>query len=466
MNRRSFIRGIAAAGAFPLLPGCFSAGKYAANSKVRLAFCGIGQQGWYDIQQFRLFPQLFDVVALCDTDMEAEHTLECLKAYPDVPRFRDFRKMFDELGGGIDACLVAVPDHSHFPIAMEAMRRGVAVYVEKPLAHTFEECELMRAAAAKYGVVTQMGNQGHSTVKYHQFKEYVETGLIHDVYKVNVHMNNSRRWHKWEGKLTSFPKAEKLPATLDWDTWLGTASFHDYSRDFVGGEWRAWYDFGNGCMGDWGAHLLDCVHQFLLKGDLPSEIRVLSQNGSNKFVYPMNSTLQFVFPENRLHDELTLNWYEGASNPPPLPAGFVYAVPDGIPKSSANDEAAERRQKLFPGKEMYQRDGMIWQSLSHKHPLHVVGDYERKLPDYPPEFCTHYEGFLRAVRGEMETLSPFEIAAPLSQLFTLACIAQRLGRSLKFDASTGGITGDHEANALLKGSPGTPRKGWEEYYRV
>ena len=461
MDRRGFIAAALSATAAPLLPGCFSAKAYRANGKVRLAFVGIGQQGWYDIREFGRFHQLFECVALCDTDMGAEQTLPCLRRYPHAPRFRDFRKMFDALDGRIDACLVAVPDHSHFPVAMEAMRRGVAVYVEKPLAHTYEECELLMRAAEKYGVVTQMGNQGHSTVKYHQFREYVETGLVHDVCKVVAHMNNSRRWHKWQGKVLSFPKAERIPPTLDWDTWLGTARHHDYSRDFVGGEWRAWYDFGNGCMGDWGAHLVDCVHQFLLKGDLPSAVTLVHQTGSNRFVYPMSSTLRFQFPANGDHDALELDWYEGASNLPPLPAGFVYATPDGIPRNSANDDGEKVR--LFPGKEMYQRDGTVWQSLSHKHPLHVVGDYGRKLPDFPAEFCTHYEGFLRAVRGEMETLSPFSVAAPLSQLFTLACIAQRLGRGFGFDRSTGTIPGDAEANALLRQEP---RKGWESYYRV
>lgn len=461
MNRRSFVKSMVAAGAFPLLPGCFSRKGYVANGKVRLAFVGVGQQGWYDILEFRRFPQLFECVALCDTDMGASHTQECLKAYPTVPRFQDFRKMFDKMDGQIDACLIAVPDHSHFPIAMDAMRRGIAVYVEKPLAHTFEECELLMKAADTYGVVTQMGNQGHSTIKYHQFKSYVETGLVHDVAKVVAHMNYGRRWHKWEGKLKSFPPTEKIPATLDWDTWLGTAAFHDYSKDFVGGEWRAWYDFGNGCMGDWGAHLIDCVHQFLLKGDLPSEVKVVQQSDVNAFVYPMSSTLQFRFPKNKLHDDFELDWYEGVNNLPPLPTGFVFATPDGIPKNSANDE--NEKINLFPGKEMYQRDGMIWQSLSHKHPLHVVGDYTRKLPDYPAEFCTHYEGFLRAVRGEMETLSPFSVAAPLSQIFTLACIAQRLGRGFTFDKASGTIPNDREANALLRQAP---RKGWEEFYQV
>jgi len=462
VNRRQFLGSAAAAGVFPLLPGCFSPKGYVANEKVRLAFVGIGQQGWYDIRQFGNFPRLFECVALCDTDMGAPHTQACLRKYPGVPRFQDFRKMFDKMAGGIDAVMVATPDHSHFPIAMHAMKLGISVYVEKPLAHTFEECELMMKAAKKYGVVTQMGNQGHSTVKYHQFKEYVETGLVHDVEKVVVHMNNSRRWHKWQGRLAKLPGPEEIPATLDWRTWLGTARFHEYSKDYVGGEWRAWYDFGNGCMGDWGAHLMDCVHQFLLKGDLPAKVEVAKTAGWNKFVYPMDSTLKFTFPKGNGHDAMELDWYEGAGNLPPLPEGFVFATPDGIPKNSANDE--NEKVKLFPGKEMYQRDGTVWQSLSHKHPLHVVGDYDRKLPDYPAEFCTHYEGFLRAVRGEMETLSPFSVAAPLSQVFTLACIAQRLDRGFAFDPSSKRIVGDDEADALLKGAP--PAKGWECYYEV
>lgn len=461
MNRRSFIKSLAAVGAMPLLPACFSSKAYLANSKVRMAFVGIGCQGWYDMQQFGLFPALFETVALCDTDMGAKHTQNAIKAYPLAARFTDFRKMFDKMGDQIDAVMVAIPDHSHFAVAMEAMRRGKAVYVEKPLAHTFEECELLRLAEKKYGVVTQMGNQGHSTVKYHQFKHYVETGVVKDVERVVAHMNNARRWHKWNGKVEKLPGPDKMPATLDWNSWLSSVEDHAYSEEYMMGEWRAWYDFGSGCMGDWGAHLIDCVHQFLLKGDLPTEVNVVNQTGWNRFVYPMSSTLNFKFAANSLHDDFELDWYEGAKNLPPLPHGFVWDNAWGdIPKSSANEDVPP---SLHPGKEMYQRDGKVWQSLSHKHPLHVVGDYGRKLPDYPPEFCTHYEGFLRAVRGEMQTLSPFSVAAPLSQIFTLACLAQRLNRSFRFDPVEKRVIGDKQADAMLRNAP---RKGWESYYDV
>lgn len=461
-NRRDFIKGLVAAGAAPFISACVSPRGYVANAKVRLAVVGVGCQGLYDLCEFRKFPRLFEVTALCDTDMGAKHTAKAVEMYPEAARFKDFRVMFDRMADRIDAVVVAIPDHSHFPVAMQAMKLGKAVYVEKPIAHTFEECELLMRAEREYGVVTQMGNQGHSTVKYHQFKEYVESGLVRDVEKVVAHMNYARRWHKWNGKVARLPGPDPLPATLDWDTWLASRNFHEYSKDYVMGEWRAWFDFGSGCMGDWGAHLIDCVHQFLLKGDLPSEIKVLKTKGWNRFVYPMESTLSFSFPGNSRHDDMELVWYEGAGNLPPLPEAFVYADSSGdIPKNAANSDSG--RPKLCPGKEMYQRDGRVWQSLSHKHPLHVVGDYNRKLPDFPPETCTHYEGFLRAVRGEMETLSPFSVAAPLSQLFTLACIAQRLDRGFRFDPVQKRVIGDDEADGLLRRAP---RKGWESYYRI
>ena len=465
MDRKNFIKSAMAVGAFTVLPGgSLSAKGYAANGKVRLAAIGVGQQAWYDINQFwNDASDICEIVALCDTDMGAPATLDAIKAYPNLPRYKDFRKMFDEMADKIDAVLVATPDFSHFPAAMHAMKLGKAVYVEKPLAHTFEECDLLMKAAEKYGVVTQMGNQGHSTIKYHQFKEYVEKGIVSGVQLVRVHMNMARRWHKYKGNIFNYPIGEDIPATLDWDTWLATARYHEYSPEYTQGEWRCWYDFGNGALGDWGAHTMDCVHQFLLKGDLPTKIELLKCEGWNQFAFPCATTLAFTFPKNGLHDDFRLEWYDGADNWPELPKGFVFDVPDGIPSNSANIDDPTKK-KLYPGKEMYCKDGTIWQSLSHKHPLHIVGDFNAKLPDYPPETETHYRSFIRAVRGETQTTSPFAIAGKISQLFTLGCIAQRVNRSIEFDPATGHIKGDDYADYFIKGH--RPRKGWECYYQV
>ena len=230
------------------------------------------------------------------------------------------------------------------------------------------------------------------------------------------------------------------------------------------GEWRCWYDFGCGCLGDWGAHTLDCVHEFLLKGDLPTRIELKKCEGWNQFCYPCAVTLRMLFPKNALHDEIELNWFDGVDNHPELPEGFVYDQPWGIPANSANVESEAKRKKLFPGKEMYQKDGTVWQSLSHCHPLHRVGDYDAKLPDYPKEGDSHYRLFIRAVKGEVKTTSPFSIGGRISQLFALGNIAQRVNRSIEFDPVKNEIVGDEYASYFLKGP--APRKGWEDFYRI
>jgi len=463
VSRRSFMKAALAAGAFPYITGCLCS-RRGADGKVRLACVGIGQQAKNDIFRFRK-TGLLEIAALCDTDLEGPQCVPVLKEYPNVPRFTDFRKMLDAMDGKIDAVAVMNPDFSHFPALMAAMKRGLAVFSEKPLAHTFEECELLMKAAEKYGVVTQMGNQGHSGANYYQFKHYVETGVI-DISKLThltAHMNNSRRWHKWNGKVSAFPTGETMPKGLDWDTWLGTASFHEYSKDYVQGEWRSWYDFGNGCLGDWGAHTMDTMHRFFNLG-LPTEVQIKDVQGWNPFVFPMQDTLTFKFAASGKRPAIDLDWYEGVNNLPPLPKGYkAFSWGDDIP--AAKGSTASAVKSVIPGKYFSLSDGTIWEGASHSKPIVRCGD-DNTVPDYPTEGSDHYANFLLAVMGLEETRSPFSVTAPLSEVFCLGCIAQRLNRNIKFDPATKQIVGDSEANALLKGSAGTPRKGWEEFYRV
>ncbi|MBR1920901.1 MAG: Gfo/Idh/MocA family oxidoreductase [Kiritimatiellae bacterium] len=456
MKRRDFIGSMLAAGAFPLLPGCFSPRAYGANGKVRLAAVGCGAQAWFDLGRLAANEDICEVVALCDTDIGAPHTLEALKRFPVLPRFQDFRRMFDKMAGQIDAVLVGIPDHSHFCAAMHAMRLGKAVYVEKPLAHSFRECELLMAAAKKHGVVTQMGNQGHSGNNFYQYRDYVGSGVIKDVTKVVSHMNMQRRWHKWGGKTTSYPKAEALPKTLDWEVWCNAAPYHAFSKDLAYGEWRCWYDYGNGCMGDWGAHILDCVHRFTLKGALPDEVAISNVTGWNPYVFPIQDTLSMKF------GDVTVEWYEGLDNKPPLPEGFRYADNKGLfPASSANDGLVD--PPLKPGKEIYLADGTVWQGLSHAATLVRCGAQDEAAPAFEKAHNDHWRNFLLAVKGEEEAKSPFSVAAPLSQVFCLGVIAQRLNRGFRFDPVRKTAVGDAEVDMLLRGP--APRKGWEDYYR-
>ena len=457
MNRRGFLSAMLAAGAYPLLPGCFSSKAYVANGKVRLAAIGCGAQAWFDLKKLAGNKDICEVVALCDTDIGAPHTEEALKRFPNLPRFQDFRKMFDRMADQIDAVLIGIPDHSHFCAAMHAMRLGKAVYVEKPLAHSFRECELLMAAEEKYGVVTQMGNQGHSGANYYQYRDYVQNGVIKDVKKVVAHMNMQRRWHKWGGKTSSYPRGEVMPETLDWEVWCNAAPYHDFSKDLAYGEWRCWYDYGNGCMGDWGAHILDCVHRFTLRGALPTEVSISNVAGWNQFVFPIQDTLTMKF------DDVTLEWYEGLDNKPPLPEGFRYADNKGLfPASTANDGLID--PPLKPGKEIYLADGTVWQGLSHSATLVRVGAQDEKVPAFEKAGSDHWRNFLLAVKGEEEARSPFRVTAPLSEVFCLGVIAQRLNRGFKFDPVARKDVGDAEVGILLKGP--APREGWEEYYRV
>ena len=458
LSRRSFVVSAFAAGVFPYVSSALP------KDKVRLACIGIGQQGWNDIREFQK-TGLAQIAALCDTDLLGPQCIKPLKRYPNVPRFTDFRKMFDAMSGKIDAVAVMTPDFSHFPATMEAIRRGIPVFVEKPLAHTFEECELLIKAEAKYGAICQMGNQGHSGKNYYQFKHYVESGVIDTskLTKLVAHMNNPRRWHKWNGAVDGYRKGEQLPKGLDWDTWLGTAQYRPYSKDYVQGEWRCWHDFGCGCLGDWGAHTMDTMHRFFDLG-LPEEVIIKDVSGWNKYVFPMQDTLVFKFGAKGKRPALDLEWYEGVTNIPRLPDGYKYLAWGGdIPAAKGSTAAAAN--KLIPGKFFYMSDGTVWEGASHNSPIMRCGK-DNSVPEYPEIGTNHYANFLLAAMGKESVRSPFSVTGPLSQVFCLGCIAQRLNRSFKFDLKTRSIVGDDEANRLLKGAPNTPRKGWEEFYRV
>ncbi|MGQ8336027.1 Gfo/Idh/MocA family oxidoreductase [Sunxiuqinia sp. A32] len=469
-TRRDFLKKsltLTTAAAFPTIllntTGCTNK-QGSANDKVNLACIGIGNRGAQVIRDM-YDTGLANFVALCDVDMGAPHTENILKNMPDVPRFTDFREMFDKMGDEIEAVTIAVPDHSHFPITMLAMSLGIHVYTEKPLARTFNEIELLMDAAKRYKVVTQMGNQGHSEANYFQFKSWVEAGIIKDVTAITAHMNNPRRWHKWDPSITKFPDAEPIPETLHWDTWLSAAQFHDYTKDFINGQWRCWYDFGMGALGDWGAHIMDTAHQFLNLG-LPYEVDPILLEGHNNFFYPMSSTIAFRFPKRGNMPACDITWYDGVNNLPEVPEGYGASELD--PNIPAASNGKIQPAKLNPGKIIYGKD-LTFKGGSHGSTLSIIPkekalEMESKLPEAPESPSNHFANFLLACKGKEETRSPFEIAGPLSQVFCLGVLAQQLGTKLVFDRETKQITNNKLANDLLVGTP--PRKEWEQFYKL
>jgi len=437
---------------------------FAPSDKVNLACVGIGHRGGSIIRSLHE-TGLANIVALCDVDMGAEHTQRILDLFPDVPRFQDFREMFDKMGDKIEAVSVGTPDFSHFPISMLAMSLGKHVYVEKPMARTFNEVELMMQAAKKYNVATQMGNQGHSEANYFQFKAWKEAGIIKDVTAITAHMNSRRRWHPFDPTITKFPDGQPIPDTLDWDVWLNTAQHHDYHKDYHHGQWRCWYDFGMGALGDWGAHILDTAHEFLELG-LPYEVNPLKLDGHNSFFFPFSSTLEFKFPERGDMPPLDITWYDGIDNRPPLPEG--YGVSKANPNIPPPSDGKLQPTKLSPGKIIYSKD-LTFKGGSHGRTLSIIPEkkaakMERKLPVVPESPSNHFENFLLACKGQEKCRSSFDIAGPLSQVFTLGVMAQRMSMKLAFDRETKQITNNTFANQMLVGTP--PRKGWEEFYTL
>jgi predicted dehydrogenase len=429
-----------------------------------MAFCGIGNRGGQILKDFNK-TGLVNTTVLCDVDMGAKHTLKNMADYPDATQYQDFREMFDKSVKEFDAVCVGTPDFSHFPITILAMSLGKHVYVEKPLTRTFNESELLIKAAGKYKVATQMGNQGHSEANYFQFKAWVEAGIISDVTKITAHMNGRRRWHGWDTSMTQYPSNPNVPETLDWDTWLMTAEYHQYDEDFVNGQWRCWYEHGMGALGDWGAHIIDAAHEFLDLG-LPYEVDPVKIEGHNPLFFPQASTLEFKFPKRRKMPACIISWYDGMDNIPQVPKGFgELEVDPNIPPAS---NGVMQPAKLGPGKEIYGKD-LIFKGGSHGSTLSIIPEekaeeMKSKLPEVPKSPSNHFENFVKAAKGEEKTRSPFEISGPLSQVFCLGTIAQRLNTKIEFDRKNKRITNNELANQLLVG--GEPRRGWEEFYKL
>ena len=454
LTRRGFLKSAAAASTFAILPARGATNDAAAaaepvlpsGQKVNLACIGIGGQGG-SIANTLAGTGLANVVALCDVDMDSKATEAVRKLFPKAPRFQDFRKMFDKMAGQIDAVSIGVPDHSHFPIAMLAMSLGKHVYVEKPLAHTFHEVDLLMAAEKKYKVAAQMGNQGHSGGNYFQFQSWVEAGLIKGVTRVDAFMNGKRRWHDW--KVNGYPPGEPLPKTLDWDVWHGTAEVHPFNKLYHPGNWRGWFVYGNGAFGDWGPHILDTIHEFLHLG-LPEEIAALKRESPNDCIFPLATTVRFQFPARGDEPPVAVTWYDGQKNrptPPPEAKGMT------IPSA---------------GKFIYAKDH-VFLGGSHSDIVRIIPDEKMKemaasVPKVVGKHSNHYANFLLACQGVETCRSNFAVAGPLTQVFMLGVIAQRLGGTLSFDRMTRRITNNKVADALLEGPP--PRKGWEPYYKL
>jgi len=287
----------------------------APSDKLNIAVVGIGGMGAANI---RAVFQTENIVALCDVDWK--YSRQVLNVFPEAKKYKDFRRMFDEMGKDIDAVIVATPDHTHAIIAATAMTLGKHVYVQKPLTHSVYESRLLTKLADKYNVATQMGNQGSSDEGVDLVCEWIWNGEIGEVTKVECATNRPM----WPQGLETPSKIHKIPSTLDWDLFIGPAKTRPYNSVYHPWSWRGWWDFGTGVLGDMGCHILHPAFKALKLGypvsveaaSSPLLIDSAPQAEHVKFIYPDRESMPKVaFPEVEIH------WYDGGFMPD-RPAGF------------------------------------------------------------------------------------------------------------------------------------------------
>ncbi|MDR2388955.1 MAG: Gfo/Idh/MocA family oxidoreductase [Tannerellaceae bacterium] len=318
ISRRSFIqRSAASAAALTIVPNTIlgkSHGYTAPSDKLNIAGIGIGGMGNSNLTNMAEE----NIVALCDIDWK--YSKKVFETYPQAKKYWDYRKLFDELGKDIDAVLVATADHTHAIIASEAMTLGKHVYVQKPLTHSVYESRLLTRLAAKYKVATQMGNQGSSAEGVDLMCEWIWNGEIGEVRKVEAFTDRPI----WPQGLNAPEKADKIPSTLNWDLFTGPAQLKPYNNIYHPWNWRGWWDYGTGALGDMACHILHPVFKALKLG-YPIKVQGSStlllqdcapQAQHVKLIYPARDNMPKVaLPEVEVH------WYDGGLKPD-RPEGF------------------------------------------------------------------------------------------------------------------------------------------------
>lgn len=310
ISRRDFLgKSAAFAAGFTILPSkvVSGLGHRAPSDKLNIAGVGVGGRGAAVLREMKATE---NIVALCDVDWKyAQHTFD---EYPDAKKYWDWRKMFDEMGDDIDAVVVATADHTHAVVAAHAMTMGKHVYVEKPLTHTVYESRLLTKLAEEYGVATQMGNQGASGEGVNLMKEWIAAGEIGTVERVEAFTDRPI----WPQGLNT-PEGQTPPDTINWDLFIGPAQMREYNEIYTPWNFRGWWDFGTGALGDMACHILHPVFVGLELG-YPTKVQ-----GSSTLLLrdsaPTAQRVKLVYPERQSSfgslPELEVNWYDGGIQP-------------------------------------------------------------------------------------------------------------------------------------------------------
>ena len=460
MNRRNFLRVSGASAAF------FAAAPYALsknegakdlNGKLRLAAIGTGGKGQDDLQNISASPRV-EVVALCDTDSTKEFFGWAVEKFPKAETFNDYRRLMDK-ASMFDAVSVSTPDHMHAPIALAAMALGKHVFCQKPLSHSVQEARLMREAAKRAGVVTQMGNQIQSSHLYRNAVKAVQDGAIGKVKEVHSWQAGDMAWLVTE---TRPKESDAVPKSLNWDVWLGVAPVRPYKKGlYHSWNWRAWQDFSSGQLGDFACHILDPVFMAL---ELTSPTSIEADSPPLKpETWGRKSTVKYTFPGTKrtADDEITVTWYDGVGH---LPKHEGWGLPEMVEKPEEVDKDGKKTPKRMVKYELPgagsafvgEKGTLILPHVADAslYPVEKFKDY--KMPAL--EDINHYTGWAHACLGDGKTHSNFDYAGPLTEAVLLGTIAIRFPKEqLNWDSEALQFT--HHADATARVTK-QYRKGW------
>ena len=428
--RRSFLKQTAIASAALSLPRVLRAqGGVSPNDRLNVACVGVGGRGSVAVGELATE----NLVAFCDVD--DARAAATFKKFPDVPRFRDFRVMLDQLGNKIDAVTVSTPDHMHFPIAVAAMQLGKHVFVEKPMAHTVEETRKLAQLARTSKVATQMGIQGHAFEGTRMLKEWFDAGILGEVREVHS-WTDRPIWPQGIGAPEQSKELPAVPSTLDWNLWLGVASERTYDPAYLPRNWRGYFDFGTGVLGDMGCHLMDGVY-WALRLTPPSSLEAASAQLTD-VSYPKASIVTYQFPARGKLPPLTWKWHDGGLMPP-LPRDF------------------EVGRKLVDNGTLIVGSKATVLADANYASIRIVSEAKMQelAPTLPPKTLprikgTHFAEWVRACRGGEPAGANFEYAARLTEAVLLSCVAVRARRRIEWDSAAMRVTNFAEANQFLK----------------
>jgi hypothetical protein len=462
MTRRRFIYYSAlAAGAATLPLGCATASprKLASSDKLRIAAVGGGGKGESDVACCGAE----EIVAIADVD--PNRAANALKKFPNAKFYSDWREMFDKEGKNIDAVTVSTPDHLHALVASAAIKMDKHVYCQKPLTQTVYEARYLRDLAKKHGVVTQMGNQGSSEEGLRRAVEVVQAGVIGPVRQIHVWSNRPI----WPQGITTPPGQDPIPKDFKWDLWLGPARPRAFKKDvYHPFAWRGWFDFGTGALGDMACHTANMPFR-AAQLEYPSLVELVDHSELNPDTYPKTSKIRFVFPPRKGLPETEFFWYDG--NPGDKSVKLlrpneeitkdVKDLLEKVPDSGAlligekgivfsdNDYGSRFFVKMKDEKELI--NGNV-----HEAAKAVPKTIPRNMHEGEADLKQHLE-WIDACKGGPTPYSNFDIAAYLTEIILLGCVALRVGKKLDWDGPKMAAKNAPEAAHFVKREY---RKGW------